>query len=646
MTFLFRPAVALMQRLRLLPKFILVCHVVLVPLVLVSALLLNELQKSIAASEAERAGAAYIMQVHDIARLVQQHRGAEYLRLSTRALATDGALRGAIGKKVAALDAHQAGAGELAGLDDWKAVRDGWTALAAAQPGAGAKESMARHTAVLGALRKLAVAVADRSGLSLDPVAASDVLIGASVHTLPELAEGLSLIAGRGAAYIDTGLFEANEDQLINATAMVARHGLERATAGFGNSGAGALGGHAQVVATALAFLDRTRDEVTNSHNQTSGGQYLAAGTAAAERLHALGAAAMGELDRMLAARAEREALHRNLVLAGIGAALMLACWLFAGFYISFSRDIAHLNHAVQRAAEGDLAVRMRSHANDEIGDLVNAFGRMASALAGLVTDIRAGAATIGAATQALAHGNAELSGHTEAQVGALSETVGSMGSLSASVKRSAAHAASGRELAGAAAGVAARGVRAVGEVVDTMASIRASSHKISDIIGVIDSIAFQTNILALNAAVEAARAGEQGRGFAVVATEVRSLAQRSAEAAREIKQLIGTSVATVDTGNALVAAAGSTIGELAGAVGQVEHLIGEMDKAGRVQASELVQLEDAIARIDAMARRNGELVGQARDGSELLHVETDELTRAVSMFTLERTQPTHALLD
>ncbi|NML60033.1 HAMP domain-containing protein [Massilia sp. RP-1-19] len=640
MTFLFRPAVALMQHLRLLPKFILVCHVVLVPLVLVSALLLAELQKSIAASESERAGAAYIVQVHEIVRLLQLHRGAEHLRLSTRAPAGDAAVRASIAQRIAALDTHQAGAGSVSGLAGWTAVREGWAALAAAQPGASAKDSMARHTAVLAALRKLAVSVAELSGLSLDPVAASDVLIGASVHTLPELAESLSAIAARGSAYIDTGLFEANEDQLINATAMVARHGLDRAAGGLAN-----LGGD-QAFKAGLAFLDRTRDEVSNSYNQTSGSQYLAAGNAAAAKLHALGAAVMGELDTMLAARAAREALHRNLVLAGIGAALLLAGWLFAGFYISFSRDIGHLNHAVQRAAEGDLTVRMRSHASDEIGDLVNAFGRMASALAGLVTDIRAGAATIGEATEALAHGNAELSGHTEAQAGALSETVGSMGSLSASVKRSAAHAASGRELVGAAAGVAARGVRAVGDVVETMASIRASSHKISDIIGVIDSIAFQTNILALNAAVEAARAGEQGRGFAVVATEVRSLAQRSAEAAREIKQLIGSSVATVDTGNALVAAAGSTIGELARAVGQVEHLIGEMDKAGRVQASELVQLEGAIARIDAMTRRNGELVGHARDGSQLLHGETDELTRAVSMFTLERTQPCRALLN
>ncbi|MGZ8318720.1 MAG: methyl-accepting chemotaxis protein [Telluria sp.] len=652
MTFLLHPAVALMQRLRLLPKFTLVSLVFLFPLLLVSALLMAELDKSIAASRDERAGAAYIGRLHAITRLVQQQRGAEHLRLSVRGPAPSPALRNEIGRLVGLLDAHQAQAGQLAGMADWTAVRTAWNALTSRQETASAKENLARHAGLLAALHKLAAAVADKSGLSLDPEVSSNFLIGAATRTLPELAEGLSMIAARGAAYIDTGLFEANEDQLVNATAMIARHGLERAPSGFealfGAAPAlrGALGGHTQAFGAANAFLDRTRDEVTNSYNQTSGAQYLAAGNASAAALHALAASGMQQLDLMLADRAGRATQRRNLVLGAIGAALLLAAWLFAGFYASFSRDIRRLNRVVQRAAGGDLTVRPRSRATDEIGDLVNAFGQMSGGLVGLVTDIRAGAATIGEATRGIADGNAELAQHTDSQAGALAETVGSMESLSASVRRSAGHAAAGRAMAEAASGVAERGASAVGEVVDTMASIRASSHKISEITGVIDGIAFQTNILALNAAVEAARAGEHGRGFAVVASEVRSLAQRSAAAAREIKVLIGSSVATVDAGNARVAEAGATIGRLVGAVGEVERLIGQMDEAGRMQASEIMQLENAIGRIDAMTRRNAELAEAAQSGSDRLHEETNGLARAVSMFTLEHASKTTILLN
>jgi methyl-accepting chemotaxis protein len=260
----------------------------------------------------------------------------------------------------------------------------------------------------------------------------------------------------------------------------------------------------------------------------------------------------------------------------------------------------------------------------------------MNAALLGLVTDIRAGAMTIGETTHALADGNAELAEHTDTQSGALARTVGSMGTLAATVKRSAGHATAGRELVGHASAAARRGARAVGDVVDTMASIRASSNQIGEITGVIDALAYQTNILALNAAVEAARAGEQGRGFAVVAAEVRSLAQRSSAAAREIRELIASSGATVATGNARVEAAGATIGELVEAVGKVEHIIGQMDEAGRMQAAEIAHLETALDRIDAMTKNNGKLVDAAHRGSARLHEETRALANAVGAFTVE----------
>jgi methyl-accepting chemotaxis protein len=642
MVFLLRPAVSLMQRLRLLPKFIVVSLIFLIPLLLVTTLLMMELQKSVAVSRQEQLGVAYIGQLHQITRLAQQYRGLEFIRRSGNAGIDTRALRAAIEARLGALDAFQDGAPALRALPQWAAVRRHWAALGA-QPDAGARDSYARHLALIAALGKLSKTVADRSHLSLDPQVESDYLIGAFVNILPDLAENLSDIAGRGAAFIDTGLFEGNEDQMLAANAMIAKHQLERAPAHFAAlfqhdpALKPALEARLAAIPAGLAFLERTRNEVTNSYDQTSGQDYFAAGSASVDQLYALADSSADLLGRLLAERATRDVTHRNLVLAAILAALALAGWLFAGFYVSFSRDIMRLNQAVQRAATGDLTLRLQSRAGDEIGDLVNAFGAMASGLVHMVTDIRAGAARIGAATHQLADGNADLAQHTDTQAHALTETVHSMRELSATVERSAAHAGQGQQLVGAASGVAARGGKAVAQVVATMASIRTGSHKIADIIGVINGIAFQTNILALNAAVEAARAGAQGRGFAVVASEVRSLAQRSAAAALEIKTLIGASVATVDAGSALVASAGATIEELVLSVQQVEGIIGDFAAAARVQQSEIGQLEHAIARIDDMTRQNGALVQAANAGSARLHLETDKLARAVSMFKLER---------
>jgi methyl-accepting chemotaxis protein len=639
---LIQPAVALMQRLRLLPKFILVSLVFLLPLLLVCTMLVAELHKAIAAGQQERSGLAAIARLQTLITLVQQQRGLENLRLAARAPGAALPLRGAIEQAVAGLEQSPEADTLLRPLPQWQAAREAWSALAAGQGGASARQSFERHSALVARLAQLRAALAARSQLALDPGAASNALIDLYVQRLPELSEHLSAIAARGAPVIDTGLFAGNDEQLVATSSMVARYELERTPALFEAASQGdpalqaALAGAAKAVGAGLAFLERSNDEVSNSVNQTSGKAFLAAGNASAAGLAALGGTAAAEVARMLGERAERDSRHRRLVLGATGLALLLASWLFVGFYVSFSRDIGALREAVGRAAQGDLTVRIASRAHDEIGDLVNAFGAMAGALVALVGDIRAGAATIGEATHTIAEGNTELAQHTATQAQALAATVGSLRALGSNLGRSAAHAAEGRMLAGSASAVAVRGGKAVSDVVATMATIRASSHKIADIIGVINGIAFQTNILALNAAVEAARAGEQGRGFAVVAAEVRSLAQRSAAAALEIKTLIGNSVSTVDAGSAQVEAAGATIEELVRSVRQVEQLIGDMDQEGRAQQVEIGQLEQAIARIDAMTRQNGRLVQAAHTGSNRLHAESGGLARAVSMFTLE----------
>ena len=632
-----QPAISLMQRLRLLPKFVLVSCVFLLPLLLAAGLLVAELHKSVSHTSEERAGLAYVRQLHELRRQVQQKRALEHLRLAAHQTGDTRAHSAAIDSGLARL--RQLAQGELAALPPQADLERDWQRLQQRQGALSARDSFAAHSALVASIDRLAVQAAERARLSLDPEVRTAHLVAAVLKTYPDVAENLAQIAARGAAYIDSGLFEANEDQLVNATALLARHALEGMPAQYQAILAHnpqlqtVLQARLAAVPASLAFLERTHNEVTNSFNQTSGAAFSGAGNQAIDALHALAGASADGLDRLLAARAERDALRRNAVAATVLAAILLAAWLWGGFYASFMRDVRQLNRAVQAAAAGDLSARPASPARDEIGALVNAFGRMTQALDVLVADIRSGAARIASAADELAHGNDALNGSTGAQADALSVTVAAMRELDATVQRNSAHADNGRQLVQAAAGIARRGGDSVNAVVDTMASIRASSDRIADIIGVIDSIAFQTNILALNAAVEAARAGNHGRGFAVVATEVRSLAQRSAAAALEIKHLIGDSVARVETGSELVGSAGDTMAQVVDSVRHMEQVIARITAAEADQRSEIALLNDALGKIDDMTRHNAALVVQAAAGASRVHEETAMLNRALGRF-------------
>ncbi|MBC7857476.1 MAG: methyl-accepting chemotaxis protein, partial [Burkholderiaceae bacterium] len=408
MNILLKPAIGLMQRLRLLPKFILVCLVFLLPLILVTTLLMVELESASALARQERGGVAYIGQLHELSRLIQQRRAAEHLRLSGGQGADGAALKTAIEAAMKRTEQIQQDASGLAGLEPWQAVKQQWQALVAPPTPAAplnAHDNLAAHGALIARIGKLGALVAERSSLSLDPEVASNYLTAAFLKTVPDLAENLSDLGARGAAFIDSGLFEANEDQLVNATALIARHDLERAPAQFeaiflsNPAIKPALAPKMGALNTALDFLERTKNEVTNSYNQTSGQQYLAAANASVDGLYAIGAASAKVLDQLLAERIERADARRNLMLAFVLAAIVVAAYLFAGFYASFSRDVAVLKDAVKQAAAGDLTPAIASDAQDEIGELVGDFGAMTRALATLVAGIRGGAASIGAAT-------------------------------------------------------------------------------------------------------------------------------------------------------------------------------------------------------------------------------------------------------
>jgi methyl-accepting chemotaxis protein len=290
------------------------------------------------------------------------------------------------------------------------------------------------------------------------------------------------------------------------------------------------------------------------------------------------------------------------------------------------------------RIADGDLTVTVNTKADDH-SSLMFAMKTMRDNLINIVSQVRIGTDTIATASSEIASGNLDLSSRTEQQAASLEETASSMEEMTSTVKQNADNARQANQLAVSASEVAVKGGAVVSQMVGTMGAINESSKKIVDIIGVIDGIAFQTNILALNAAVEAARAGEQGRGFAVVAAEVRNLAQRSAGAAKEIKELIGDSVEKVDAGAKLVDQAGATMNEVVASVRRVTDIIGEITAASHEQTSGIEQINQAIAQMDEVTQQNAALVEEAAAAAGSLQDQAENLVKTVSVFKVERTQ-------
>jgi methyl-accepting chemotaxis protein-1 (serine sensor receptor) len=285
--------------------------------------------------------------------------------------------------------------------------------------------------------------------------------------------------------------------------------------------------------------------------------------------------------------------------------------------------------------AAGNLANTIDADAAPEMAALLRGLAAMQTRLADTVRSVRDGAAAMAGATDEIATGNLDLSRRTEQQAASLEETASSLEQLTATVKQNSDNARQSNQLAQAASAIALKGGGIVGDVVSTMDAIRTASTRIEDIIGVIDSIAFQTNILALNAAVEAARAGEQGRGFAVVASEVRNLAQRSATAAKDVKALIADSVSKVDAGGKLVAEAGTTMDQIVASIGRVSSIIVEISAAGAEQEQGIGQINQAVAALDDMTQQNAALVEEAAAASESLKLQAETLAEVVALFSL-----------
>lgn len=639
---------SLLHRLNLSHKFIGLGIVALVMLVLPASLYFKGALTSISTARREARGAPPLVALNRVIQLTQVHRGmsAGMLSGNTTLEARQPALRDSVIKAMAAVDEELKRSSTSPSLQTlWAEAKQRWTEV---EQGVSTRqlktpESTRLHTQVIAGELQLSDELLAEFGMSLDSENDTYFLIQASLVNMPWIAENMGVMRAMGSGFLTQknvppegrATLQSLRKRAIELEGDMFRN-LSRATAasaGFRET----LEGKANI---GRAAIDKTlamagQEVIDATDLKLPAPEYFDDFTRTIDGLFEFNALAMNSMTGALDARAAAAQRLGWTVVVVILFGLIASVLLTLAFVKSITGPVGEAVAVARAVSAGDLTVAVPIRGSNELGQLMAALKAMRDHLSEVVATVRQGAEGVATSSGEIAAGNNNLSSRTESQASALEETAASMEELASTVKHNFESGRHASELADAAAQVAAKGGTVVGRVVNTMEAINVSSKKIADIIGVIDDIAFQTNILALNAAVEAARAGEQGRGFAVVASEVRSLAGRSAVAAKEIKTLIGASVGNVAEGCKLVEQAGSTMDEIVVHVRRVADLMGEVTKASQDQTSGIDQVNLAIGQMDAVTQQNAALVEEAAAAAQSLQQQAVTLVQAVRIFKL-----------
>ncbi|MDC8786409.1 methyl-accepting chemotaxis protein [Roseateles koreensis] len=636
----------LLNRLSISRKLLLLTVLVLIAISIPSFFHIRQSWALADAAQSELNGLVPARQLIKLVQITQQHRGlsAAFLGGNAQVQAAREAKSVEVKQQFDKLKPQLVGALMTESMrETWEEAQSQWNSLSGE---VGAKSlkagvSSTRHAQLIAIYFKLLDQMVDQSGLILDPEAASYFLVSASLIKLPMATEALGQTRARGAGFLAEGQIGPEGRTVLAGLVQQASDHHASMVGAFEKSFHAdptlkkALGDKiAELGNRVTTSLQITRQElIAKDELKFSAPDYIASYTQTIDAMFASDEAALDALEGLLTQRVKD--LH-----ASSWWVMVLLCLMMLGIYFmsrSISKSITlPLRRAValaQQIAERDLNGSVENSRNDEIGQLTGALLTMRDSLRGVIGEVRGNADQVARASQELAQGNNDLSQRTEQQASALQQTVSSMDQLTSTVRSNADQAADASKLAQRACQVVLSGGEAVDKIVTTMGGIEASSRKIEEIISVIDSIAFQTNILALNAAVEAARAGEQGRGFAVVASEVRVLAQRSAEAAKQIKILIAASVTQVEAGTRLVGGAGSTMHEAVSAIRSLSEMVVRISQASSEQSGGLVQISQAVSHMDQLTQQNAALVEETAAAGVGLQDQAHRLAVLVGTF-------------
>ncbi|MBR7793447.1 hypothetical protein KDM87_12645 [Undibacterium sp. FT147W] len=627
---LLSPAIRLTQGFRIGHKVAFIAAAFSIPLFVVLTLLFIEMRAEVGISKEKQLAIQQIHEYQDLETLIRKQRALQHLQLNGNKQVGD----------VISTNQKQI-ADSLKKADASDDIKKRWQDLLGQQASLKSAASFTEYTKLSERLNQQIQERAYASKLALDSDFVTHELANIYLTGIPSIAEKIAVMSARGAAYIDTGLFEGGEDVMLNSLQLMAKYelvqlrqrvdSLEKSNPGYQaefRSLKAAIGVSEQ-------YLERAKDEVLSSVNQSSGNAFLKAGDETLTNLNA----ASNTVSTLIDQRLTRHAQQLNQKIAKMFSALMLlvliASYFLLGIYFALSRDIKTLTENIEKTASGDLIQMPERNGQDELAQLINAVTKMNQGLSRLVQNIRTGAENVNNIAHHIHNENAELADRTETQAGSLQQTATSVEELTSTVKENAGNLAQASSLANTSAENVQQGLQVMDKAIVSMQSVTSGTRKIAEIIGVMDGIAFQTNILALNAAVEAARAGQEGRGFAVVAGEVRNLAQRSANAAKEIKSLINTSSEAVQHGNNMIDSAGKTMQEIAENIAQVTDLIRHVADVSQEQSMGISSVNEAIAAIDEITQHNVSLADEGAKSTASLEDQASALIDAVSVFKI-----------